>query len=489
MTEQPKTNDWGSAYWAREVNIKQAGLRNSDGLFFGSSTSARWFRDSLLYWKPEGHILTVAGTGSGKGVSTVIPNLLLYEGNAVIIDPKGENYAVTARARESMGHKVICLDPFNVCQEVLDRREEERGSFNPFDLIDTSNENFADEAKILADLLVLRTGQEKDSHWNDKSRSILSGLIMYVAFTMPKHKRHLGTVRDIVMASAEKWGEILQKMSTSILADGLIARTAVMIERMADEERMSVFSAMERHTEFLDSRPVVRSLSSSSFDLKDIKKGKISVYLVLPPAELATYARLLRVWIGTFIRAMVKIPGKPTNPTLFMLDEAANLGRMDLISQGVTYLRGYGVSLWIILQNLSQLEELYGKGWETFIGNTVIQQYFGIQDLKTAEYISKKAGQTTIRTDSQNQGRSREGVPPLGMGFSLFYSGSSSIGKTISMATRSLIMPDEVMRLNNSEAILFVRGHPPIATRRMNYFEESLFSGKYDSNPQHISIN
>lgn len=483
MTEQPKANDQGSAYWAREDDIKQAGLRNSQGLLLGRSISDSFLRDSWLYWQPEGHILTVAGTGSGKGVSTVIPNLLLYEGNVVVVDPKGENYAVTARTRKDMGHQVVCLDPFNVCQEVMNETGEIKGNFNPLDLIDTSSENFADEAKILADLLVLRTGTEKDPHWDDKSRAILSGLLMYVAFTAPKNKRHLGEVRDLVMAPEKKWGELIQKMSTSTQADGLIARTAVMIERMAGEERMSVFSAMERHTEFLDSRPVVRSLSESSFNLQDIKNGKLSLYLVLPPAELAMYSRLLRVWIGACIRAMVKIPGKSKNPTLFMLDEAANLGRMDLISQGVTYLRGYGVSLWIILQNLSQLEELYDKAWETFIGNTVIQQYFGIQDIKTAEYVSKKAGQTTIRLDSRNEGRNSGSS--IGMGFSLSSSGGTSAGRTSSTTSRPLIMPDEVMRLNIEEAILFVRGNPPIPTKRVKYFEDKLFSGKYDNNPQY----
>lgn len=480
MTEQPKVNNQGSAYWATEDEIRQAGLRNRTGLFLGRSSSDSLIKENWLYWKPEGHILTVAGTGSGKGVSAVIPNLLIYEGNVVVIDPKGENYAVTARARQNLQQQVVCLDPFNVCRELLNEHGEVRGGFNPLDLIDTNSENFADEAKILADLLVKRTGQEKDPHWDDKSRSILSGLIMYIVFTMPKNKRHLGTLRDLVMASSEKWAELLPKMAGSIQADGLIARTAVMIERMAGEERMSVFSAMERHTEFLDSRPVVNSLLESTFNLKDLKTGKLSLYLVLPTAELVMYSRLLRVWIGACIRAMVKIPGKPQNSTLFMLDEAANLGRMDLIYQGVTYLRGYGVSLWVILQNLSQLEELYDKGWETFIGNTVIQQYFGIQDIKTSEYVSKKIGQTTIRLDSTNEGSNSGNVMPI-------FGGVSS-GRSVSTATRPLMMPDEVMRMKADDAILFIRGYAPIATKRVKYYEEKLFDKKWDINPQHILI-
>jgi type IV secretion system protein VirD4 len=476
-------SDQGNAHWANEDEIKAAGLSYKEGLIIGKLLSNNpKAKSTFLRWKPEGHIITIAGTGSGKGISSVIPNLLTYPGSIVVTDPKGENYAITARARKEMGQKVFCLDPFNVCDGA------HKAMFNPFDLIDPSNPNFADEAKILADLIVLRTGQEKDPHWDDKARSILSGIIMFVAFLCPKGKRNLGEVRNIVMAPNDKWNTIMETMASSgDEADGLIARTAVMIERMADEERMSVFSAMERHTEFLDSKPVVKALSGKSFNIRDLKNGQISLYFVLPAAEMVMYSRLLRVWIGTCIRAMVKIQGKPLHPTLFMLDEAANLGRMDLISQGVTYLRGYGVTLWIILQNLSQLEQLYDKGWETFLGNTVIQQYFGIQDIRTSEYISKKAGNTTIRVLSTNEGKNTGGSSNI-IGFSITNSTGQSMAKTFSETPRPLIMADEVTRLNPREAIVFMRGQAPIPVYRVPYFDDPYFAGMYDDNPYHLPL-
>jgi|694.fasta_scaffold19986_6 type IV secretion system protein VirD4 len=470
--------DQGNAHWATDKEIKDAHLYSPVGLILGKSLSNN---QEFIRWNPEGHLITIAGTGSGKGISTVVPNLLTYPGPIVVTDPKGENYEITARARKDIGHKVYCLDPFNVCPNAT------KAQFNPLDLIDPSNPNFADEAKILADLLVLRTGEEKDPHWDDKARAILSGIIMFVAFFSPKGKRNLGEVRNIVMASSDKWETIIETMESATEADGLIARTAVMIERMADEERMSVFSAMEKHTEFLDSRPVVTSLAKSSFNIWDLKNGKISIYFVLPAAEIAMYSRLLRVWIGSCIRAMVKKPGKPTYPTLFMLDEAANLGKMDLISQGVTYLRGYGVTLWIILQNLSQLEELYNKGWETFLGNTVIQQYFGIQDIKTSEYVSNKAGKTTIRVLSTNEGRNT-GASNNPIGFSISNSRGHSSALTVSETPRPLIMPDEVTRLSPNEAIIFMRGKPPIPVQKVPYFLDPFFAGMYDDNPYHQSM-
>jgi type IV secretion system protein VirD4 len=153
--------DQGNAHWATDKEIKDAHLYSPVGLILGKSLSNN---QEFIRWNPEGHLITIAGTGSGKGISTVVPNLLTYPGPIVVTDPKGENYEITARARKDIGHKVYCLDPFNVCPNAT------KAQFNPLDLIDPSNPNFADEAKILADLLVLRTGQEKDPHWDDKQQ-------------------------------------------------------------------------------------------------------------------------------------------------------------------------------------------------------------------------------------------------------------------------------------------------------------------------------
>jgi hypothetical protein len=57
---------------------------------------------------------TSAPTGAGKGVGAVIPNLIDYPGSAFILDLKGENYAVTARARRAAGQDVFLVDPFGV---------------------------------------------------------------------------------------------------------------------------------------------------------------------------------------------------------------------------------------------------------------------------------------------------------------------------------------------------------------------------------------
>ncbi|MCV5950975.1 type IV secretory system conjugative DNA transfer family protein, partial [Escherichia coli] len=61
-----------------------------------------------------GHVVTVAPTGSGKGIGAVIPNLLTYQGSALVFDPKGENAEVTGRRRREMGQSVHVIDPFGI---------------------------------------------------------------------------------------------------------------------------------------------------------------------------------------------------------------------------------------------------------------------------------------------------------------------------------------------------------------------------------------
>ena len=83
-------------------------------------------------------------------------------------------------------------------------------------------------------------------------------------------------------------------------------------------------------------------------------------------------------------------------PVWFVLEEFAALGHMRSIETAAGYMAGYGVKLWTILQDLTQLKTHYPKSWETFLGNAGIIQAFGTVDATTNEYLSKLLGQTTI---------------------------------------------------------------------------------------------
>ena len=126
----------------------------------------------------DSHLLTVAPTGAGKGVSVIIPNLLNYTGPVVVFDPKGENYAVTSRRRREMGHKVIKLDPFGVS-------DGESDGFNPFDVFDVPNSKIESDAQMLGELLSKTNRGQKEPFWDISATGLCSGLIAHIATAPP----------------------------------------------------------------------------------------------------------------------------------------------------------------------------------------------------------------------------------------------------------------------------------------------------------------
>lgn len=462
-------------------------------LFGGKKSSSAEY----LGWAGDGHILTVAPTRSGKGVGLVIPNLLHYPGSVLVVDPKGENYAVTHRYREEvLGQQIVCLDPFHV----MLGKDDVSDSINPFDgIVDysrppstylTQNPELIDEANLIADSLIMRGPEEKDPHWNDKCRTLLKGLILAVMCGKgPNKRRHLSEVRALVASGYE---ELLGLIGIDMKEDtasmgGALARAAKEILSMGTEELKNVISFALKHTEFLDTPLVEECLGDrrqgfrGTYDLRDLKKfGGVSIYMILPPHYLTRYVRLFRLWITMAMASMTRSSGKPADgcPVLFMLDEMAQLGTMEMMRQAVSLLAGYGMSVWMIWQDLSQLKALYEHDWPSFIANAKIQQFFGINDHETAKYISEMLGKATIQVETESKGDSDSS-----QGWFSQSTNTKSTTKSFSEKDRDLLSADEVRRLNREAMLMFVQGIPPILAERISYFKDPMFASRFDRNP------
>lgn len=452
---------------------------------------------AYLGWAGDGHILTVAPTRSGKGVGLVVPNLLHYPGSIIVVDPKGENYAVTHRWRkEKLGQRIVCIDPFHVATD----KETKTDSINPLDgIVDYAkppetylkqNPELLDEVGMIADSLVVRPAEEKDPHWNDKCKTLLKGLILATVYGLgPKGRRHLSCVRAMLTAGLERiigFLPVIEAFKGD--ADGVLGRAAREIRSMGREEFKNVISFALKHTEFMDSPLVGGCLggegdeTAGTYNLRDLKtKGGVTIYLILPPHYLAQYGRLFRLWITMAMASMTRTIGKPKDgcPVLFILDEMAQLGTMDMMRKAVSLLAGYGMSVWMIWQDLSQLKSLYKDDWPSFIANAKIQQFFGINDHETAKYISEMLGEETIKIEitSVSSSLSKER-------FALIKA-TKTKNKSRSNAEkeRSLLNPDEVRRLDRGTMLMFVQGVPPIAAERITYYSDPVFAGRYDKNP------
>jgi type IV secretion system protein VirD4 len=407
-------------------------------------------------------------------VSCVIPNLLDHPGSVVVTDPKGENYAVTARWRRIAGHEVHALDPFDLVDGLA--------AHNPLDLVDIESPDAPDDARMLADMLVLSEGKEAadQSFWNEEARALLAGLILHAASSPRPESRTLTEVRDLLTLPPDSFRELLTAMASSTAAFGLVARAAARLQQKADRERSGVISTAQSHTHFLDSPRMRRVLGRSTFDYSALKRERMSVYLVLPADRLEGYARWLRLMIASGLLAVTRARGMAEERVLFMLDEFAHLRRMQPVLRDIGLAGGFGVRFWLVLQDLSQLRTTYGDAWPTFLANADLLQAFGTNDWDTAEYLSKMTGEATIRVATENRSA----------GVSRGRHAQRQQGTALSTAStgRRLLQPDEVRRLPVDRQLLFVKGTAPLLTARIDSLRDERFAGRCDPNPLYASL-
>lgn len=350
--------------------------------------------DSQTAWrvglKTERHLLTVAGSRSGKGAALIIPNLLRWPDNALVIDPKGENAEVTAEIREKLfGQSVHVLDPFG-CSNVPDRL---RASFNPFDALDPAAPTIREDIKIIAESLVIRHKAE-DSLWDDGTVAVLSGFIAHILTQAPPDRRNLLGLRHLFQLTGDARQALFADMADNPACGGL-ACSAGSIGLNASRKNAEFIDSAARSTDWLDSPAMQDTFSRSTFDLADLKTGKTTIYLVLPPAYIGEHGRFLRLFVKLAINAMSK--GQGGAQCLFLLDEFFALGRLDEVAKAAGLLPSYGVHLWPFLQDLGQLVSLYGKeGAETFFGNADAHIFFGNTDPYTLGHISDRLGTITL---------------------------------------------------------------------------------------------
>jgi type IV secretion system protein VirD4 len=381
----------GTAHFgtARDAVRHLAPAAPADGFVLGVLRDAP--RGADRRFRQDGHLLTCAPTGAGKGIGAVIPNLLDYPGSAFVLDFKGETYAVTARARRSLGHDVILIDPFSITGAATHR-------LNWLDTLDPDDPDVVSRAAGIADMLVVAEGADSESHWNDTARELLRGLLVYVA-CLPVERRSMAELRRIVTAPEDDLAATLADMlSDSERGHRLPARTAAVHLNRPERERGSVLSSVVRHTAWLDDPRLCAALGRSDFSFGDLKRRRMTVYLAIPPDRLRVCLGFVRGFIGLALDGVIDSPARPKHRVAYILDEFGQLGRIDRLADSITLLRGYGAQLWVFVQDLSQLKAVYPR-WQSFLANTS-QQFFGTADYDTARYLSGALGQQTIRFET-----------------------------------------------------------------------------------------
>lgn len=417
----------------------------------------------------ERHFLMFGPNGSGKGTRFLLPNLLglgLKGRSIIAVDPKGELAAISAMHQHQIGQCVKILDPFGVLAGIVAARPDayrylvehglvESVGFNPLDGLDPEASTFFDDATAIGEALIKIQGS--DPHWSESAQGLVVGLVMWEKLRRGADAS-LENVR-LMLTEAEK----LQTMTdasgreVAIPVQGLRATAADMAAEggyeiaslgarfiHASDEINSIRSTADTQTRWLLSEPVRKDLAKRGLDFSRLKDEPTTVYVILPAERLRTHSVWLRLVIVSALRALYRPGGLRT---WLLIDELAALGHLGPLEDAFGLVRGYGVQIAAILQDLNQLQALYDKRWETFIANAGVVMGFAPNDLTTAEWMSKRAGQTTIAVTSRSEN--------IGQGASGQSLGS---GTSTQAAARPLFLPQELISLEEGTGLLWLAG-------------------------------
>ncbi len=489
-----KSDLHGSAHWAGEKDIRAAGLLNGKGVYVGAFDS-NGHRKYLRHDGPE-HLMAFAPTRSGKGVGLVLPTLLSWPGSTIVLDIKGENWALTAGWRRKQGQKVLRFDPSDIsgCS----------ACFNPLAEIRLDGPRAIPDAQNIANMIVDSRGHGLKDYWNKAAFSFLGGALLHCMVMTLHRENRCATLNDLsrMMADPDCYmsqlfdqmletdhGEILQAHYGTAAEDGqavtgFIQSAAREMQNKAANEQSGVVSTAVSNLALYRDPVVANTTSRSDFTIHDLMHHDqpVSLYLVVRPSDIDRLQPLIRLILNIILRHLTEdmrfADGRSVanyrHRLLLMLDEFTALGKLEIFERSLAFMAGYGIKSYIIVQDLTQLQGTYGKE-ESIMSNCHLRMAFAPNKVETARVLSDMTGKATVVHRKTSVSGSRSG-----------HLGRANV--SIQETARPLLTPDECMRLPGAEKdgrgriksagsmLIFPAGFPPVLGKQILYFQDPEFS-------------
>lgn len=448
----------------------------------------------------ESNAMCIAPAGSGKGINTVIPNILSIRDSKVSVDFKGENSSVTKAALEARGEKVIILNPPGLWSDSIGQGE----TYNVLDLIVEDlyrpggiQEVMDDVRELCAQLLPEPNGKSSsDTFWREGSRRIIAIAIL-IEIMVEEYDANLSRVAQLIedrnllednfrwllgidlegkplatgVMPIERtpWAQHHNDRDVDEFASYIRAQASNWLAMMSGNDSKTfdsfISGAQQSLTPFAFGK-IATSMKQSSFSMNELKDSPqpVSLFIVADSSRMEVYKRYLGLIQWAALTVMKRHPNKK-KPVYFIMDEATNFTIHGLESL-LTWGRGTGIRLLLIFQDLSAFERVYGKETlDTLLSETEIKIFLpGNRSPKTLKIISEMLGQQSVMAASLSQN-------------------SHGLHENMSETGRSLMNPDEIRRCHYG--ILFVRQLPPILVEPVSYAEIHPFRLMASINPFH----
>jgi type IV secretion system protein VirD4 len=449
---RPGAEPFGSARFASPSDVLQSGLTARRGIFIGRYQRRDLFLDGQRF------VLVAAPTRSGKGVSVVIPNLLRFEGSAVVLDVKRENFALTAGWRAACGQRVFLFDPF--AEDLRTHR------YNPLDTLSPDARFRVGDVQAIAQILY--PDNPRDRFWNEQARNLFLGLVLYLyetpgmPCTLGQVVREAGASERGLRATLEQRVRSQVDRPSPLSADcrGALARFLA----NGDSTFSGIVAALNAPLLAFANPIVDAATSASDFSLAEVRRMPTTIYIGVAPSRLADAARLINLMFAQLVllntRALPDVEAGETLQCLLLLDEFTALGPVPIIVDAMPYLAAYQLRLLTIVQSTSQLESVYGvAAARTFVTNHGLQVVFAPRDQRDAEDYSRALGTFTEAIESRASSIS-------------WTSASLTRSRFSTPHARALLLAQEVKMLGADKALVFLENTPPILVDRSRYFED-----------------
>lgn len=452
----------GSARFATSGEVAKAGLLKDEhekpDIIIGK------YKGKYLRWGGNQFAFLAAPPRSGKGVGIVIPNCLHYRDSLVVFDPKLENYEITAGYREAHGQQVYLLH--------LSTDQFRSHRWNPLSYVKRDPDFAPGGAFSIAHILYPVTPNMTGStiFFNEMAQKLFVGLCLYLIETekktgvVPSMPAMLKVATPADGQSLVDW--IKETVKSTPLSEACKTNMLSYVPSAGGQTGAGIISNfMAPLSVFSD--PVVAGITSGDdFDLRDVRRKRMSIYVGINPNDFSRFGRLINLFFSQLISVNTdQLPEQ--NPDLkyqclLIMDEFAAMGKVDIIESGAAYIAGYNLRLLAIFQNLAQLNNLYGEhGARSLMTNFDCQIIYTTRDNKDAQKYSEIIGYETVHSKNRSTGKSGRSI-------------SESTGEGAGQR-RAVMLPQEIKAMPMTDCVINMPGMNTIYAKKVRYYNDNVF--------------
>ena len=452
-----KKSLFGDARFAKQSEIKKAGLLGDKGIIVGK------LGKNYLMFDGQQHAIISAPTRSGKGVGIVIPNLLNWPDSIVVLDIKQENWHITSAFRRKYGQECYLFNP-----AAADYRTHR---YNPLAYISDDPNFRIDDVQKIAGML-FPDQQGTDPIWTATPRGLFLGVVLLLAET-PGKLVTLGQVLRETLADGDGSAYFAKQINDRAAAGKPLTGACIRalnsyISIASENTRAGVMTSFRSRLELWMNPLVDAATSANDFDLRDVRKRRMSIYLGVTPDNLERMAPLLNLFFQQLIDLNTReLPNQNKAikySCMLLMDEFTAIGKIGILSKGISYIAGYWLRMMPIIQSPAQLVEVYGKdAAQTFSTNHALNIIYPpkASETQTARDISEWLGYQTVTGKSVSKGKG------------VFTKKSES--QSLSDQRRALMLPQEITGLGQAKELIIMENVPPILAKKVLYYKEQVF--------------